>query len=217
MKMKIAIPVIVTLTLLLSAIAVFALDQKNSSEVPQQVLDMVENRRIVHSLTKEQYTIGEKGFRMHYINDVDLEKSYKSVKDLMTEEEQWLYIIEYKDDSHISMLIGKHQGKYDVLMHGGGAEMFYHTLKLADSSNFSTPDLLSYAGHYYLINSKSQVFQIPGTRKDYERNPELFDTPISEEDCLKLILENYTRYQNQDMSDFKPGSGLIQQHQDEKN
>ena len=187
-------------------------------EIPQQVLDMVENRRIMHSLTKEKYTIGEKGYRVNYIDFDKLNMSDPSLENLMTQEEQWLFIIENKGSSYLSMLIGKYEGKYDVLMYGGGAEMFYHSLSLADPLKTGKADLLAYGGDYYFINEESQVYQIPNTRSSYERNPALFDHPISGKIGVDMILANYDDYMNADDSGRKLGSiGLVEQYHENQN
>ena len=189
----------------------------SAGEIPQQVLDMVENRRVMNSLTKEKYTIGEKGYRVNHIDFDKLYMSEPSLEKLMTEEERWLFIIENKGSSYLSMLIGKYQGKYDVLMYGGGAEMFYHTLALADPMKTGKVDLLAYGGDYYFISEESQIYQIPDTRSQYERNPSLFDHPISEKIGVDLILANYNDYMNADDSETKLGSvGLVEQHHEEQ-
>lgn len=189
----------------------------SAGEIPQQVLDMVENRRVMNSLTKEKYTIGEKGYRVNHIDFDKLYMSEPSLEKLMTEEERWLFIIENKGSSYLSMLIGKYQGKYDVLMYGGGAEMFYHTLALADPMKTGKVDLLAYGGDYYFISEESQIYQIPDTRSQYERNPSLFDHPISEKIGVDLILANYDDYMNADDSETKLGSvGLVEQHHEEQ-
>lgn len=187
----------------------------NTDKIPQEVLDMVENRRVMHSLTKEKLTIGEKGYGVNYINELKLKENAKTLKDLMKKEEHWQYIIENKGESYLSMLVGKHQGKYDVLMYGDDAEMFYHTLSLADPSNTGKVELLAYGGENYIIDQEYQVYQIPRTRTDYERNPEIFDSPISEKICIDLILENYSKYISDDKIDIEFGSiGLVEQYHD---
>lgn len=190
-----------------------ASDKGDTGEIPQQVLEMVENRRIVNSLTKEGYTIGEKGYRMNYIDFDQLNKGDLSLKKMMRKEEQWLYIIEDKGSSYMSMLIGKHQGKYDVLVYGGGAEMFYHTLSLADPSMTGKADLLAYGGDYYFIDELSRVYQIPKTRAYYEENPVLFDHPISEEIAIEIILANYDDSMKSDDQSLEFCSmGLVEQY-----
>ena len=189
----------------------------NTDEIPQQVLDMVENRRIMHSLTKEKLTIGDKGFRVNYIDDLKLKENALTLKELMKKEEQWLYIIEKQGESYLSMLVGKHQGKYNVLVYGGDAEMFYHILSLAGPPTSGKIELLSYGGDYYIINQDSQVYQIPQTRTEYEKNPDLFDSPISEKTCAELIYENYNNYINKNDSNVEFGSiGLVEQYHEKK-
>lgn len=192
------------------------LETGNQMEVPKQVLDLVEGLRVGHSLTKEKYTIGEKGYRVNYIGEIDLEKKYASMKDLMEEKEEWLFIVEDQGESHYSILIGKDRGRYSVLMSGGGAEMFYPTLSLMDPKKTGGLELLSYGGDQYLISEDGLVYQIPMTRTDYERDPEMFDTPLPEDVCIELILENQEKSMNS-APPYQLGSmGLVEQYH-EKN
>ncbi|MFH5836731.1 hypothetical protein ACHAL6_11730 [Proteiniclasticum sp. C24MP] len=185
-------------------------------DIPKQVLDLVENLRAGHNLTKEKYTIGEKGYKVNYIREIDLSRNYESMNDIMEEKEEWLFIVEDKKESYYSILIGKDWGRYTVLMSGGAAEMFYHTLSLADPDRTGEIDLLFYGGDQYLINERHMVYQIPATRMDYERNPEIFDRPLDEKICLELILVNYEESLNINPP-YQLGSiGLMEQY-DEMN
>lgn len=217
MRKRIILPMVLALTLMMSYIAVSANERRNRSDVPQQVLELVENHRITYSLTKEKYTIGEKAYKVNYIKELDLNEEYPSLKNLMEEKvDQWLYIVEDKGDSHAQMLIGRQEGRYQVLMSGGSAEMFYHTLSLADRSLFSEADLLSYGGDLYLLNHKDEVFQVPATRTDYLKNPDLYDTPLSGEVSRDMILRNYRLYLEMGNGESRLGSiGLAEQYQEE--
>lgn len=218
MKKRIILLAVLSIIFIGTLIMVNQYRHKDRAGVPQQVLDIVENQRTIHSLLKEKSTISVNGFRVNYIKDIDLEKEYHTVRDLMEEEEHWLYIIEVNGNSSEAMLIGKEQGKYDVLMYGGGAEMFYHTLALSNNSRFSRIDFLSYGGKYYFINKKDQVFQVPSTESTYMLNSELYDTPLSGEVCMGLILNNYKDSLKQGISSSKLGSnGLVEQFYDENN
>lgn len=186
-------------------------------DIPQQVLDLVENLRAGHNLTKEKYTIGEKGYRVNYIGEIDLSRNISSMNDIMEEKEEWLFIVEDKDESYYSILIGKDRGRYTVLMSGGGAEMFYHSLSLADPDRTGEIDLLFYGGDQYLINERGRVYQIPATRMDYERNLDIFDRPLDEKICLELILENYEESLKNSSPNQLGTVGLMEQFHYEKN
>ncbi|MBO1264303.1 hypothetical protein J3A84_04520 [Proteiniclasticum sp. SCR006] len=181
-------------------------------DIPKQVLDLVENLRTGHSLTKEKYSIGEKGYKVNYIGEIDLSRNYESMNQIMEEKEEWLFIVEDKGESHYSILIGKDRGRYTVLMSGGAAEMFYHSLSLADPDRSGEIDLLFYGGDQYLINERAMVYQIPATRMDYERNPDIFDRPLDEKICLELIQLNYEE-SLKSKPPYQFGSiGLMEQH-----
>ena len=186
-------------------------------DIPQQVLDLVENLRAGHNLTKEKYTIGEKGYRVNYIGEIDLSRNISSMNDIMEEKEEWLFIVEDKDESYYSILIGKDRGRYTVLMSGGGAEMFYHSLSLADPDRTGEIDLLFYGGDQYLINERGRVYQIPATRMDYERNPDIFDRPLDEKICLELILENHEESLKNSSPNQLGSVGLMEQFHYEMN
>ena len=186
-------------------------------DIPKQVLDLVENLRTGHSLTKEKYSIGEKGYKVNYIGEIDLSRNYESMHDIMEEKEEWLFIVEDKEESYYSILIGKDRGRYTVLMSGGAAEMFYHTLSLADPDRTGEIDLLFYGGDQYLINERSRVYQIPSTGIEYERNPEIFDRPLDEKICLELILKNYEESLNSSVPNQLGSVGLMEQFHYEKN
>lgn len=186
-------------------------------DIPKQVLDLVENLRTGHSLTKEKYSIGEKGYKVNYIGEIDLSRNFESMNDIMEEKEEWLFIVEDNGESHYSILIGKDRGRYTVLMSGGAAEMFYHSLSLADPDRSGEIDLLFYGGDQYLINERGRVYQIPATRMDYERNPDIFDRSLDEKICLELILKNYEESLKNSSPNQLGTVGLMEQFHYEKN
>ena len=62
-------------------------------------------------------------------------------------------------------------------------------LSIAGPSDKNDLTVLHYAGHYYLMKN-DQLFQVPRTKLEYERNPYAMDTPTESKDFLKLVLNN---------------------------
>lgn len=177
------------LTLSVTALSISALERANADRIPEEVLQMIKNRNIAYSLAKDYYSINEKGFAVNYIKEPIENESYDNLTDLFYKQDHWLFILEKNGRSEGTIVVGKENGRYQVLVWGEPGEMFYHTLALADPSGEKDVTVLHYAGHYYLMKN-DQLFQVPRTKLEYERNPYAMDTPMESKDFLKLVLNN---------------------------
>ena len=177
------------LTLSLTALSISALERSKADQIPKEVTQLIEDRNTTYSLAKDYYSVHEKGFSVNYIKEIDEDESFSDLSDLFYKQDHWLFILEKNGRSEGTIVVGKENGRYQVLVWGEPGEMFYHTLALADPSGEKDVTVLHYAGHYYLMKN-DQLFQVPKTRMEYERNPYAMDTPMESKDFLKLVLNN---------------------------
>ncbi|HBW13616.1 MAG TPA: hypothetical protein DEF30_07355 [Proteiniclasticum sp.] len=177
------------LTFSLTALSISSLQRAKADQIPKEVTQLIEDRNSTYTLAKDYYSVHEKGFSVHYIKETDKDESYSDLSDLFYKQDHWLFILEKSGSSEGTILIGKEYSKYQVLAWGEPGEMFYHTLALADPSGEKDVTVLHYAGHYYLMKN-DQLFQVPRTKLEYERNPYAMDTPMESKDFLKLVLNN---------------------------
>ena len=188
MRMKMIL-LAAALTLSLTALSISALERAKADQIPKEVTQLIEDRNTTYSLAKDYYSVHEKGFAVNYIKEPVENKSYDNLTDLFYKQDHWLFILEKNGRSEGTIVVGKENGRYQVLVWGEPGEMFYHTMALADPSGEKDVTVLHYAGHYYLMKN-DQLFQAPKTRMEYEVNPYAMDTPMESKDFLKLVLNN---------------------------
>lgn len=177
------------LTLSVTALSISALERANADRIPEEVTQLIEDRNSAYALAKDYSSVPEKGFSVNYIKEIDEDESFSDLSDLFYKQDHWLFILEKNGRSEGTIVVGKENGRYQVLVWGEPGEMFYHTLALADPSGEKDVTVLHYAGHYYLMKN-DQLFQVPRTKLEYERNPYAMDTPMESKDFLKLVLNN---------------------------
>lgn len=224
MKKKVLLALILCVSIGLSALGVSAFEKYESLIPPAEVTELISNNknRIIETIKNDleitlntelslnDFKINDKAYRVNYVNEIDLNKNYSDISQIMHDENHWLYIIEFQKNSYSYLLVGQHEGIYDILMYGGNADMFYTAKSFMNSS---PNEVLSYSGNYYFLDKQYDLIQVPATKSDYLQMPEAYKSEISQEKSLELILENYSEFVNTKMSEMpiKGYSSLVEQ------
>lgn len=213
--------------LISSLLVAFTFNKNSKQDIPIEVVDIANEsfEKVVDTISidleettggpykKENFSLGKEYYRVSYINNIDHNKDYFKLQDIMTPSDEWLFIIEYEGKAISYMLVGNHGNSYNLLMYGGNAEMFNESLKfLEKSSNHMNLDVLSYMNDFYLVDGNDQVIQVPATRELYSEKSSMYSTPLKNNDCLNIILNRFKdSINNQDEEAEYGFNGLIEE------
>lgn len=182
------------------------LEKRVPSDVKQVANDNFENvaKRVKVFLEEgenitldiSKFSLG-KCYPISYIrNDIlDCYDKLDNFDDFIEYSDEWLYIINYKDESISYLKIANTDGHYEAVMFGGDAKHFDATVERYLENNLEKNNIRVFAdaNKYYLLNEKAELWKVPSDDLEYRTYRSVLAEPMKGDVIAEIIKERAKR------------------------
>jgi|GEM_PF-4804660 len=174
---------------------VYNLASKNFNKIASAIVNDLSDNGYNYDLSK--FTLGN-AYKINYfrpdlldiVSDNSAVKKISGLKDLITESDDYLYIINYDDKSFSYITVGKIEDNYEITSFGGEASYFNDCINLyKKNGDLKNLRVLAYGPReFYLVNGNFNSLQVS---KDLSNT--LIDGDILKDVILKSVAKKADR------------------------